>query len=79
MSGADAASRRARRTPSIPTCVVAGLLRDLAETQTSTQRAWGYKQAADAILALDDPIERLVQPDGDAGARLRASVRRRRG
>lgn len=44
--------------------VIAGLLRDLAETQASTQRAWGYKQAAYAILALDDPIERLVQPDG---------------
>jgi histidinol phosphatase-like PHP family hydrolase len=44
--------------------VVAGLLRDLAETQTSTQRAWGYKQAAGAILALDEPIEQLVQPDG---------------
>jgi len=44
--------------------VVAGLLRDLAETQTSTQRQWGYKQAASAILALDEPIEQLVQPDG---------------
>jgi histidinol phosphatase-like PHP family hydrolase len=43
--------------------VIAGLLRDLAETQT-THRAWGYKQAASAILALDDPIERLIQPDG---------------
>jgi putative hydrolase len=43
---------------------VAGLLRDLAETQASTQRAWGYKQAASAILGLDDPLERLVQPDG---------------
>jgi putative hydrolase len=44
--------------------VVAGLLRDLAETQTSTQRQWGYKQAASAVLGLDEPIERLVQPDG---------------
>src|SRR5688500_17161279 len=44
--------------------LVAGLLRDLAETQTSTQRAWGYKQAAGAILGLDEPIEQLVQPDG---------------
>jgi len=54
-----------------PTCadadtnlVVAGLLRDLAIAQTSTQRAFGYKQAANAILALDDPLESLVQPDG---------------
>jgi len=44
--------------------IVAGLLRDLAIAQTSTQRAWGYKQAANAILGLDEPLERLVQPDG---------------
>ena len=44
--------------------IVAGLLRDLAVAQTSTQRAWGYKQAANAILALDEPLEALVQPDG---------------
>ena len=44
--------------------IVAGLLRDLAIAQTSTQRAFGYKQAANAILALDDPLEALVQPDG---------------
>ncbi len=44
--------------------IVAGLLRDLAIAQTSTQRAWGYKQAANAILALDEPLEQLVQPDG---------------
>jgi putative hydrolase len=43
---------------------IAGLLRDLAETQGDARRAWGYKQAAHAVLALDDPIERLVQPDG---------------
>jgi putative hydrolase len=43
---------------------IAGLLRDLAETQSSTQSAWGYKQAAGAILALDEPIEEMVQPDG---------------
>jgi putative hydrolase len=44
--------------------VVAGLLRDLAVAQGSTQRAWGYKQAANAILALDVPIETLREPDG---------------
>lgn len=43
---------------------VADLLRDLAATQADAQRAWGYKHAAQAILALDEPIERLVQPDG---------------
>lgn len=44
--------------------VIAGLLRDLALVQTSQQRSWGYKQAARAVLALDVPIEALVQPDG---------------
>jgi len=44
--------------------VIAGLLRDLADTQTSTQRAWGYKQAAAAVLGLDEPIDQLAQPDG---------------
>ena len=44
--------------------IVAGLLRDLAIAQTSTQRAFGYKQAANAILALDEPLEALAQPDG---------------
>jgi histidinol phosphatase-like PHP family hydrolase len=44
--------------------IVAGLLRDLAVAQGATQRAWGYKQAANAVLALDVPIETLVQPDG---------------
>jgi putative hydrolase len=44
--------------------IVAGLLRDLAEAQSSTQRKWGYKQAASAVLALDVPIAQLVQPDG---------------
>src|SRR4029453_17222468 len=36
-------------------------------SQTSTQRAWGYKQAANAILAIDEPLEALVQPDGMLG------------
>jgi putative hydrolase len=51
-------------TPADTNLCVAGLLRDLADTQADARRAWGYKQAAHAILALDDPIERLVQPDG---------------
>jgi DNA polymerase/3'-5' exonuclease PolX len=44
--------------------LVASLLRDLASVQKSTQSKWGYKQAAQAILDLDEPIERLRQPDG---------------
>lgn len=43
---------------------IAALLRDLASVQKSTQSKWGYKRAAAAVLALDDPIETYVQPDG---------------
>jgi histidinol phosphatase-like PHP family hydrolase len=43
---------------------VAAALRDLAAAQASTQKAWGYKRAASAILHLEEPIEDLVQPDG---------------
>jgi putative hydrolase len=43
--------------------VVGGLLRDLAFAQTSTQKAFGYKRAAAAVLALDQPLTELVQPD----------------
>jgi histidinol phosphatase-like PHP family hydrolase len=44
--------------------LVASLLRDLASVQNTTQSKWGYKRAAQAILNLDEPIERLLQPDG---------------
>ena len=44
--------------------VIAGLLRDLAFAQASTASRWGYKRAAAAVLSLDDPVERLLQPDG---------------
>ncbi len=44
--------------------LIAGLLRDLAAVQKSTQSRWGYKRAAQAILALDEPIESFLQPDG---------------
>ena len=44
--------------------VIAGLLRDLASVQTSTQKKWGYKRAASAIINLDQPIESLLKPDG---------------
>ncbi len=44
--------------------LIAGLLRDLAAVQTSTQSRWGYKRAAQAILKLDEPIESYLKPDG---------------
>jgi histidinol phosphatase-like PHP family hydrolase len=43
---------------------IAALLRDFAAIQTSKPRIWGYKRAAAAILALEEPIESLLQPDG---------------
>ena len=43
---------------------IAALLRDFAAIQTSKQKAWGYKRAAAAVLALDQPIASLVQHDG---------------
>jgi histidinol phosphatase-like PHP family hydrolase len=44
--------------------LIAGVLRDLAAVQASPQRRWGYRRAAAAIQDLDEPIERLLQPDG---------------
>src|SRR5215475_3488385 len=43
---------------------IAALLRDFAAIQTSKQKMWGYKRAAAAILALEEPIESLLEPDG---------------
>ena len=43
---------------------IAALLRDFAAVQKSKQSMWGYKRAASAILALDRPIESLLNPDG---------------
>jgi len=43
---------------------IAGLLSDLATVQTSEQRKFGYKQAAQAIRSLDQPVEELRQRDG---------------
>jgi len=42
---------------------IAALLRDFAAIQKSKQSMWGYKRAAAAILALEEPIESLLQPD----------------
>src|ERR1700730_7665810 len=44
--------------------MIAALLRDFAAIQTSKQSMWGYRRAAAAVLALDEPIESLVRPDG---------------
>ena len=44
--------------------LIAALLRDFAAIQPSKQRKWGYQRAAAAVLALEEPIESLVQPDG---------------
>ena len=43
---------------------IAALLRDFAAIQKSRPSMWGYKRAASAILALEVPIESLLQPDG---------------
>jgi len=43
---------------------IAALLRDFAAIQKSKQSMWGYKRAASAILALEQPIESFLQPDG---------------
>ena len=43
---------------------IAALLRDFAAIQKSRPSMWGYKRAAAAVLALEEPIESLLQPDG---------------
>ena len=42
---------------------IAALLRDFAACR-SKQRMWGYKRAAAAILALEEPIASFLQSDG---------------
>jgi putative hydrolase len=44
--------------------VVGGYLRDLAFTQTTQPKTFGYKRAAAAILALDTPITDLIARHG---------------
>jgi histidinol phosphatase-like PHP family hydrolase len=44
--------------------IVGGYLRDLAFAQSSSQKMFGYKRAAAAILSLDVPVTALVRPDG---------------
>jgi histidinol phosphatase-like PHP family hydrolase len=43
--------------------VAGGLLRDLAFAQTSQQKMFGYKRAAAAVLALEQPLTNLLKPD----------------
>ena len=43
---------------------IAALLRDFAAVQKSKPSMWGYKRAASAILALERPVETLLNPDG---------------
>ena len=44
--------------------VVGGYLRDLAFAQSSPQKMFGYKRAANAILALEAPLSDLIERDG---------------
>jgi histidinol phosphatase-like PHP family hydrolase len=54
----------ARARPADINAIAGGLLRDLAFAQTSRQRMFGYKRAAAAVLALEQPLTVLFQPDG---------------
>ena len=40
---------------------IAALLRDFAAIQKSKQSMWGYKRPASAVLALEEPIQRVAQ------------------
>jgi histidinol phosphatase-like PHP family hydrolase len=42
--------------------VAAGFLRDLAYVQTSEPKMFGYKRAAAAVLALEEPLTKLAGP-----------------
>jgi Helix-hairpin-helix domain len=55
----------APRTDADVNAVVGGYLRDLAFSQSSQQKMFGYKRAANAILSLDRPLTDLLGPDGD--------------
>src|SRR5262245_36785693 len=43
---------------------IAALLRDFAAIQKSKQSMWGFKRAASAVLALEEPIASFLQADG---------------
>lgn len=44
--------------------VIGGYLRDLAFAQSAQPKMFGYKRAAAAILALDQPLTDLIDPSG---------------
>jgi histidinol phosphatase-like PHP family hydrolase len=54
----------APRTYADVNAVVGGYLRDLAFAQSSQQKMFGYKRAANAILSLDKPLTDLLGPEG---------------
>jgi putative hydrolase len=54
----------APRTYADVNAVVGGYLRDLAFAQSSQQKMFGYKRAANAILSLDEPLTDLRDADG---------------
>jgi putative hydrolase len=60
---ADAEIEATRRYVDV-NAVVSGYLRDLAFAQPSQQQMFGYKRAANAILALESPLTSLLQTDG---------------
>ena len=43
---------------------ISALLKDLAAAQTAREKRFAYRRAADAVMALEEPLEALVQPDG---------------
>ena len=43
---------------------IAAVLRDFAAVQKSRPSMWGYTRAAQAVLALEEPIETRLRPDG---------------
>ncbi len=43
---------------------IAALLHDFGAVQKSKQSMWGYKRAASAVLALDEPIASFLKADG---------------
>jgi putative hydrolase len=61
-SSTTAVSTAALRRFADVNAVAAGFLRDLAYAQTSEPKMFGYKRAAAAVLALEQPLTNLVGP-----------------
>jgi hypothetical protein len=60
---ADAEIKATRRHADV-NAVVGGYLRDPAFAQPSKQQMFGYKRAANAILALEVPLTDLIESGG---------------